>query len=280
MGRAWSALLSLGVLLGIPLAAQAGTVNILWYTGGTENSGPGTYESGISGLVSQALSASGNTWNITFWTGGAAPSGSFNALVVASDLGGWSTFPDYTALQNALTGGLTLGDRVMVTGQDADWHYLNSPGPTTFDGPQGFLIDSINWAGSGSGLGAVFLAKANTDGSFLAGLGTESSDTTDNVVIPAAFSSFPINQGLTTTGLSNWSSSAHYSWDSVNTSLWTPININGDDGLAVTLVSAGTASGGTGGTGGTVATPEPASLTLLGIGAFSFVGYRLRRRTA
>ena len=45
----------------------------------------------------------------------------------------------------------------MVTGQDADWHYINCPGPRNFDGPQGFLLDAINWAGSGTGMGAVFL---------------------------------------------------------------------------------------------------------------------------
>jgi len=41
----------------------------------------------------------------------------------------------------------------MLTGQDADWHYQNYPGPTSFDGPQGFLLDSINWQGAERALG-------------------------------------------------------------------------------------------------------------------------------
>jgi hypothetical protein len=68
--------------------SPAATINVLWYTGGTEVSGPGTYETDIGNLVGQAAAAPGNnTWNLTFWQGGAMPAGTFNVLVAASDLG-------------------------------------------------------------------------------------------------------------------------------------------------------------------------------------------------
>src|SRR6185312_5958597 len=138
-------------------AVLANPINILWYTGGTEASGPGTYEADVNTLAALAPSSpGGNTWNVTFWSGGAMPTGSFNVLVIASPEGGWSSYPDYTALSSSL-GSITYGDRLMLTGQDADWHYMNYPGPSSFDGPQGFLLDSINWAGNGTGMGLVAL---------------------------------------------------------------------------------------------------------------------------
>src|SRR5215471_12403827 len=151
------------VSIGVGSSAFGSTIDVLWYTGGTEESGPGTYEANIMNLVAQeenpAFNTSGsvNTWDVTFWTGGAEPTGTFNALVAASPQGPWSTDPTYTSLLSSVTAA-SFGDRVMLTGQDADWHYQNVPGPSSFNGPAGFLIDAINWAGSGKGLGGVFLA--------------------------------------------------------------------------------------------------------------------------
>jgi hypothetical protein len=259
-------------------SSQASTINVLWYTGGAEVSGGTTYETALSALSAQSLVASAtpeNTLNITFWNGtGAVPAGTYNTLVVASSEGPWSTGPSYGALQTALNNSsLTIGNRVMATGQDADWHYTHTPGPASFNGPQGFLIDAINWSGSGTGMGVVFLG--GTDGivtSALNGLGAQSSVTEDAITIPAAFASFPINAGLTSAGLSNWTNSAHDAWNSANTSLWTAINLgNGVD--AITVVSAQQASGGT-------STPEPASLVMLGIGGLCLAGYSRRRKAA
>jgi hypothetical protein len=246
-------------------SALADSKKILWYTGGTESSGPGTYEAAINGLIGQAA-AGGSTWTIDYWTSGPMPVGTYQALVVASAIGGWSSYPSYTALTSALP---TLGDRVMVTGQDADWHYINHPGSAAFDGPQGFLLDAINWAGSGSGLGAVFL-NTQIETTFLTGLGTQGGSD-DTVVIPGAYSAFPINAGLTTGGISGWSTSSHESWTGYDTSLWTAINTNSSGG-AVTLVSAATADGGT-------SVPDNGStLGLLGLAMVGFVA--LRRKLA
>ena len=226
----------------IGTSATAGPINVLWYTGGVTNTP--AYKTNIDNLIGEAAVAPGNNnWKITYWAGGAMPSGSYNSLVVASPQGNWNTYPNYRSLVAAAP---AFGNRVMVTGQDADWHYLNSPGPSSFNGPQGFLIDSVNWAGSGSGLGAVLLganslsyaAEGGNILSSLSGLGTETNSTIESVTIPSKYRNFMINVGLTPGGLSNWGESAHNSWTGIDTNKWTAINA-GPDKSAVTLVSAG-----------------------------------------
>lgn len=269
--------LMLGMILGglaIAAVANAATINVLWYTGGVEvNSGTAftTYKDGVNDLASKAPGApGGNTWNVTFWDSGTIPVGSFNVLVVASPQGGWGTDPNYADLQTAAPG-ITLGNRTMVTGQDADWHYTNAPGPTAFDNPQGFLLDGINWAGSGTGLGLIILGNADA-GFGLTGYNTLGGST-DNVLIPAAFASFPINTGLTSAGLSNWGTSAHETYRILDSTKWVGINLDGgSEADFVTIVTADTAGGGI----GTV--PEPGTYAMMGAGLIALLG--LRRKIA
>src|SRR5438105_549649 len=164
--------------------STASDINVLWYTGGANNFNPEGYNGDVLNLAAAAPGAPGaNTWNVTFWSGGARPTGDFNVLVVASPIGGWSANPTYGALSASFP---TLGDRLMLTGQDADWHYMNSPGPANFNGPKGFLLDGINWAGSGTGMGAVFLGY--TAGFYNIGVGgfSQSCSGGNNVVIPGS----------------------------------------------------------------------------------------------
>jgi len=272
-----------GVLLALGASSVgASTINVLWYTGGVESGSPGTYVAAINNLVAQEenplfnTTGSVNTWNVTFWAGGPMPAGSFNTLVTASPQGGWVTYPDYTSLTSSVTAA-SFGNRVMLTGQDADWHYQFGPGSSSFDGPAGFLIDAINWSGSGTGMGGVFLGGPGFSYSMFAGSGTDvGGDNT--VVIPGADATFPINTNLTSPGLSNWNTSAHTSYDGYDSTKWTGINIGPDLGLdaagnpiAITIVTAATASGAT--------TPDSGStLTLLGGVILALAG--LRRRIA
>ena len=271
--------IALGFGLAMSGAVLASPLNVLWYTGGVDSDGAGGYQTAINTL------AASQGWNVTYWSSGSMPTGAFNVLVIASPEGGWSTYPSYGALTAAVP---TFGDREMLTGQDADWHYINGPGPTPFDGPQGFLADSINWAGNGTGLGLVALGMDGMgicDSGPALGLTGFSADCTgtNNVQIPGSVAGYPVNAGLTSAGLSNWSSSAHVSfWDL--SSAWTAINVNGDNDCGgassgftcyVTILSAATASGGTG------SVPEPAELGMFGLGLVLiglFAG--MRRRTA
>lgn len=269
--------------------AQASTIDILWYTGGVTNAPD--YKTAYTSLA--ASNPGGNAWNITFWDSGPKPVGSFNTLVVASQIGGWTTDPNYAALTAAGLTEASFGNRVMVTGQDTDWHYLNGPGDGTtaqsFNGPRGFLANAINWSGSGTGLGAVVMA-ADAGFSLFSGLGTESSGT-DDVRIPSAFTGLPINSGLTSAGLSNWGESAHESWSGTDTTKWAQINVAGEscsDPSAnpdassctnfVTLIKAAEAGGGLG--DGATATPEPSTMLLLGttLAGFSARLWRTRRK--
>ena len=269
-------LFSVLVLVVAVTAAQAATIEVLWYSGGVSNDGGTEYQDDINNvLVPAALANTAmNTWNVTFWDGGAIPAGTYDVLVTASHTGGWVTFPSYTALTTAAP---AFGDRIMVTGQDADFHFLNSPGhQTTFDSSLGFLIDAINWAGSGTGMGAVLLdlegaVLSSLLGSLATDLGTEFGGG-ESVIIPAAFATFPINEDLTSAGLSNWSTSSHSSWSGWDTTVWTGINELGTTGRAVTLVSADTAGGGTGGI-----IPEPGTFALLGLGLVGLAVARRRR---
>jgi hypothetical protein len=272
------ATIALAVAL-LATSASAATIDVLWYTGGIDDGyGAGHYEATLNGLIAQAATAPEiavhNSWSITFWTGGAAPVGDYEALVVADDEGYWATYPNYTDVVAAVGTSLTLGDRIMVTGQDADWHYINSPGhSTTFNSSQGFLIDAINWAGSGSGMGAVFLSPGDVGTMFsLTGLGTYNNFGGEDVTIPPAYATFPINEGLTSAGLSNWSTAYHDLWTGEDALLWTAINTTSEyGGGAVTLVSAATAGG------DTTPIPEPGTLALLGLG-LAGAGLRFRRK--
>jgi len=263
------------------LPAHAGTVNVLWYTGGgsTVTGSAASYDAGVDQLAAQEenpgfnISGSVNTWNVTFWAGGAMPAGSFNVLVSMSPQGGWTTYPDFTDL---VTAAPTFGNRIMLTGQDADWHYMNYPGPTNFDGPAGFLIDAINWAGSGKGLGYVDLGNPGwSAGLTFPGEGTDVGQ--DNTVdIPSAYATFPINLGLSSAGLSGWSTSAHVSFLGADPTLWTAINVGpdleGGAGAPITIVSAGSAGGGTHG-----GAPDAAStLGLLGLALAGLAAARRR----
>lgn len=269
--------LALTVLLAGRAPIFADTLNVLWYTGGVQDTDL-NYTTDIGVLATQAA-AHGPAWNVTFWSGGAMPAGTFNVLIDASPEGGWATSPSYTALGAALPG---LGldptvNRIMLTGQDADWHYTNSPGPALFNNPQGFLIDSVDWAGAGTGMGAVFLDPCGSvfSGGFPASFGSITcGEGSNSVVIPASEAGFPINTGLTSAGISGWNTAAHESYSGFDTSKWAGINQLGSSTTDfVTIVSANAVSGGI----GTPTVPEPASIVLLGTAALLMAG-GLRRR--
>jgi len=154
--------------------------------------------------------------------------------------------PDYKGiLRNTTAIEAARGERTFITGSDADVHTINGDtgnappapagaarplichpivtSPTCWDGALGHLINAVNWAASGRGLGIVSLVAAEYPGAMwwdhpdsflraeLQGHVTVFGEKTreNHSVIPAAAQSYPLNYGLTAKGLGNWKNSFH-----------------------------------------------------------------------
>lgn len=289
-------------------SANAAVIDVLWLSGNTN------YNNSISTLAAggtndaanyDPLGDGSNSWNISFWTNGAAvPDLSiFDALVIGSTC--------YGALNDSCSGnngffGLDIyadnilnnksaiesarGSRTFVSGQDADWHFTRDGSSTDRADSRAFLVNAVNWAASGTGLGIVALADGhrvspgngwiNDDDSFLKDEigGARATGDSESVLIPTDSESFPINEGLTSTKLSGWGTSSHTYFDknSLDTSKWKAINDYGVLGgpNAVTIVTASEAGGGT---GGPQDIPEPGSILLLALSLVLFKRHNLRK---
>lgn len=136
------------------------------------------------------------------------------------------------------------GERTFISGSDADEHAINGDtgnapadpqgrmqrvtchpaitGKSCWDGALGHLVNAVNWAGSGRGLGIVSLAEVSRSQwwldrqSFLrdelAGFVTiwdRELKRENNPVIPAAAQAYALNSGLTSKGLGHWTNSFH-----------------------------------------------------------------------
>jgi hypothetical protein len=156
--------------------------------------------------------------------------------------------PDYRGiLKNKAAIETARGERTFITGSDADVHAINGdsgnapPGdpanarPRTcqpvitasscWDGALGHLVNAVNWAGSGRGLGIVSLVAAEYPGAMwwvhpdsflraeLQGRVTVFWDRDkkreNNPLISAVAQRYPLNYGLTSKGLGNWKNSFH-----------------------------------------------------------------------
>jgi len=271
--------------------ANAASLDVLWYG---QNS---VYNTSINQLAVAAPTydpeGDGSLdWDLTIWNpGDPTPDFSaFDVFVIGSSGRSWGTgfepsrlFNNKTAIEAA------RGNRTLLSGQDADAHFRNNPGPIP-DGPLGFLVNAVNWAGSGTGTGIVALPDGCSsqaapscsnsewwlhENSFLKNEleGYVSYFEENNVVIPATTVDFPVNEGLTTAGLSNWITSSHIGFNKDIPGYLSINDAGGRPGFSVTIVTASEAGGGTSGT----SVPEPS--TLLGLGALALAsGTLLRRR--
>ena len=282
---------------------HASAINVLW------TSGTSTYNANIEELATEATTFDPNgdgalSWNLTLWDAstGTAPTGGFGAfdvLVIGStcNFSGTGNCAGTGFYGNGVfvDGLITLedeiaaarGTRTFLSGQDADWHDLNNRQDQD-NGPKGFMINAVNWAASGTGLGIVSMTDRifnnngwwTAAGSFLASeLGGNAFNYNSEVVnIGAGQESFPINEGLTSAGLSYWGTSSHACLNEVTG--YTRINFApfGASPCGVTIVTSGFEDGGTDGGDDTLPpVPLPASAWLILSGLGGMAALRRRR---
>ncbi|MDY7004630.1 MAG: PEP-CTERM sorting domain-containing protein [Cyanobacteriota bacterium] len=287
------AILGVATTLGLFSAsvANAASLNVLWH-------GNANYNAQISELAALAptFDPKGDgslDWNLTFWNF-QDPTPNFSDYDVLA-IGSFTLVSETTPiLNNKEAIAKARGNRTFLSGQDADFHYSFNPGPRP-DGPLGFLVNAINWAGSGDGMGIVALPDGQysqlwllDDRSFLKDEleGYVSYFEEENVVIPTQTSDFPVNEGLTTAGLSNWGVSSHAGFNK-NIPGYLSINDAGSrPGYAVTIVTASEADGGTLGPESesvsepsTISVPEPTTMAMIGITAIALFGYKRQSRS-
>lgn len=288
MNKSLLSLCAVTALLTTAATVNAAPINVLW-TSGSER-----YNANVQELASEAPtfdpgSNGSNTWSLTLWDYTIDPSPDFaayDALVIGStDFGGDNNFfslgvkPD-GVLANKGAISAARGSRTFLSGQDADWHDLNNRQDQD-DGPKGFLINAVNWAASGTGLGIVSMTDGYPgepngwwldDDSFLQSelTGSVQYFNDESVFLGTGQESFPINEGLTSSGLSNWSTSSHAGFTPGITG-YVPINFEGPNssGRAITIVTAGQERGGTTPGGTTPEIPVPATMFLFLVGLVS-----------
>lgn len=254
MRRSITAVLGAAVLAAVApapaLCADPPRIDVLWWTYADPAS---AYRAGITLLaeiVHTLPDSSGTGWNLTFFdpSSPAPDFADYDVLVVESGEafrtgppGGPLATPDYSGiLDNRAAIEAARGDRTFLSGADADFHAVRgdtgnvpdgaggicSPplsGADCWDGALGHVVNAVNWAGSGTGLGIVSFVAAEFPGSewwldpdsflreeldgFLTIFGPGSRENV--VALPAALASLPLNSGLTALGLSDWDQSFH-----------------------------------------------------------------------
>jgi len=221
------------------------------------------YDGGGSGGIQQAMVELGIAYDLrtaaTPVT--AADLASHNLLVV-----GWNELGDMSGLSAPVLAGGITGIK-LLTGHDADWHVVHGQdagggGDAVDAAATLFLSQAIGFAGGGGGgggCGLVALADFSTGFSYLppewcvaqGGLIQEYV----SAITPQGQAS-GVYDGLTAADMSNWINSYHASFI-VFAPEFAPFEL-GNYGEPITI-----------------ATPEPATLCLLGVGA---AGMFLRRR--
>lgn len=221
-------------------SAVAVPVDVLWYTYAHPDSEYVSFYSSLAGSEPGSAASypesGGLTWNVSFF-GPSGPSPDFagyDVLVIHSGEafrtnapGGALAAPDFAGIlshRGAIEA--ARGNRTFISGSDADFHAVRGdsglcPGAHCgdYDGALGYVINAVNWAGSGAGLGIVSFFHGEFPGSFWWDdpssflrrelQGSWGRRVENAAVIPAAAAGYAVNHGLTGAGLSDWTNSFH-----------------------------------------------------------------------
>lgn len=204
----------LGSLLALaPIVSIAQTIDVLWYA----YSPPGA-ESQYREKM-QELADNNLRWEVTFFGPGDEPPefAAFDVLVVQSSF--FEALDDVSGniyagiLDNRAAIEAARGSRTLITGLDPDFDYIFLPGS-----PRTVLVNFVNWAGSGTGLGIVALQEFDVnwmarEGSFLREdvLGWQIFEGLSTPFIADFAANYPINAGLTDAELGNAATGFHLS---------------------------------------------------------------------
>jgi hypothetical protein len=233
-------------LMGLSGAAVAVPIDVLWYTYAHPASEYVSFYGALGGSGAGSAASypesGGLTWNVSFF-GPSSPSpdfGGYDVLVIHSGEAfrtnapaGPLATPDYAGILSH--GGAieaARGNRTFISGSDADFHAVRGdsglcPGAHCgdFDGAIGYVINAVNWAGSGAGLGIVSFFHGEFPGSFWWDdpnsflrrelQGNWARRVENAAVIPAAAVGYSLNQGLTSAGLSDWTNSFHGTFSNI-----------------------------------------------------------------
>jgi len=290
MRKIISGLIAGAIMLIMAGATYAATIDVLWYGGALSYNNKALTLAGTGAGSASAFDPLGDgslTWNMTIWNPEDTISFDGYDVLVIGATSVFGTGMDPTRLLSSKAAiEAARGSRTFLSGQDADWHFNNAPQ----DPAKAFIVNAVNWAASGSGLGIVSMADGWTgsgsqwwlnENSFLKDelSGYVQYFQNESVIIPSGMESFPINEGLTTNSLSNWLVSSHAGF-SKEIPGYTSINDAGTGGLAVTIVTKGLEDGGTDGGNDNPVVPEPSTALLLGIGLLgtTLAGRRMRRK--
>ncbi len=230
-------------LAGTPARATPVT-RVLWYTYSAADS---EYRDGIqlvadnARLLPPAPITAGPAWSLDWFEPDDVPDFTGYDVLVVHGGEKWRTdnacqtfeclpSPDFTGILANRDGiASARGNRTVISGSDADFHTVRGDNrgsltdfsnPDDYDSPLGYLVNSINWAAAGDGLGIVSWFHGEHDGAFwwdhpesflideLAGF-FRNDPNDDSPYIPPGMADHPLNLGLTSAGLSNWIRSFH-----------------------------------------------------------------------
>ncbi|HET7160061.1 MAG TPA: PEP-CTERM sorting domain-containing protein, partial [Burkholderiales bacterium] len=163
-------------------SVYAVTLDVLWYTYAQPTSEYVSFYSSLSGPggVSTYPQSAGYNWNVSFFgpTDPAPTFANYDVLVIHSGeafrTGTPLATPNYAGILNNKTAiEAARGTRTFISGSDADFHAVRGDSGTcpalncgAFDGACGYVINAVNWAASGPGLGIVSFYHGEFAGSY------------------------------------------------------------------------------------------------------------------